>query len=639
MLLVAGIFLFVDPNDYKKELSSQVEKATGRTLQIPGDLKLTVFPSVGITASSVSLSNPKGFDSNDFVSIEHFTVQVKVRPLFDGSVEIDAISLDRPEVNLVVGKNGSNNWQDLFGKKIPGNKKPADAATHKAVGSLFIKSVVVRDGKITYRGVSSAEDIVVEELNFSTSEFRLGENMPLELAFKISSEIIPGNSANIVLATTLKANLEDKIIDLTEVSLDAELADLMGKLGVNSAAVSLDSGNATVRSLKLAISGTVGSYDLAVPAISITEHGSLITVNEFDLNADGMDVKGQLALEIGKRIKLDYAVSLDKLEIEEGGSTDSDANQPSDTSPLQAIGLVDTKGTVLIKNLIYQGLELSDIQIVSESNNRGIRLESLAGGIASGTMQVSGSLLNKDPEWELLLNAKLKSIQVDQILKAVADFDQVHGEVNATAELTSSAEDIGELAQGLDGDITFLATDGELKGVDIQQSLIDLSNLTGYRDRRSDIARPNASTKFAELSADFVVADSVFKTDNLKMKAPVFRVDGAGEFRLNDDAIDFSTTVSVVDSLEGQGGKELGDLAGVSIPLKIKGPTQSLSYSVDVSKLLKSELDNKLDEELNKKLGLTNESSDEATRPLTKKERRKLRKEKLEQLLLKKIAE
>ena len=46
IVVVAVIVLpmVVDPNDYKEEIAATVEKQTGRTLSIEGDLSLSVFP-------------------------------------------------------------------------------------------------------------------------------------------------------------------------------------------------------------------------------------------------------------------------------------------------------------------------------------------------------------------------------------------------------------------------------------------------------------------------------------------------------------------------------------------------------------------------------------------------------------------
>ena len=49
IIIVIGLItlpFIVDPNDYKQQISEQVEKATGRTLNLEGDLGLSVFPGL-----------------------------------------------------------------------------------------------------------------------------------------------------------------------------------------------------------------------------------------------------------------------------------------------------------------------------------------------------------------------------------------------------------------------------------------------------------------------------------------------------------------------------------------------------------------------------------------------------------------
>ena len=63
LLVVATVVLpmVVDPNDYKDEISAAVSEKTGRELTIGGEIKWSVFPSIGLELSDVSLGNPEGF--------------------------------------------------------------------------------------------------------------------------------------------------------------------------------------------------------------------------------------------------------------------------------------------------------------------------------------------------------------------------------------------------------------------------------------------------------------------------------------------------------------------------------------------------------------------------------------------------
>ena len=53
--------LVIDPNDYRDEIGALVSERTGRSLNISGDLSLSVFPWLGIEVGEVSLANAPGF--------------------------------------------------------------------------------------------------------------------------------------------------------------------------------------------------------------------------------------------------------------------------------------------------------------------------------------------------------------------------------------------------------------------------------------------------------------------------------------------------------------------------------------------------------------------------------------------------
>ncbi|MCW8905247.1 AsmA family protein, partial [Sedimenticola sp.] len=72
LLVVAAVIILpmvIDPNDYKGEIVTQVKEQTGRDLKITGDLKLSVFPWLGIDIGGLELSNAKGFGEQPFAVV------------------------------------------------------------------------------------------------------------------------------------------------------------------------------------------------------------------------------------------------------------------------------------------------------------------------------------------------------------------------------------------------------------------------------------------------------------------------------------------------------------------------------------------------------------------------------------------
>ena len=80
--------MFFDPNDHKDRIAQAVKDATGRDLNLKGDIGLSVFPWIAIDLGAVELSNPPGFDGPAFAETEGAKVRVKLMPLLKRQVEM-----------------------------------------------------------------------------------------------------------------------------------------------------------------------------------------------------------------------------------------------------------------------------------------------------------------------------------------------------------------------------------------------------------------------------------------------------------------------------------------------------------------------------------------------------------------------
>src|SRR5881397_2625779 len=80
VLVIAIVAATLDPNRYKPEITAAVKDKTGRTLAIEGNLRLTVFPSVGVAVGKTSLSEPGS--SRIFARIDEARMSLALLPLF-----------------------------------------------------------------------------------------------------------------------------------------------------------------------------------------------------------------------------------------------------------------------------------------------------------------------------------------------------------------------------------------------------------------------------------------------------------------------------------------------------------------------------------------------------------------------------
>ena len=91
LVAIAAVVLpmVIDPNDYKAEIATAVEKQTGRTLTIEGDITLSVFPWLGLDIGPTQFSNATGFDEPSMARMEAVQVRVKLLPLLHKQLEVD----------------------------------------------------------------------------------------------------------------------------------------------------------------------------------------------------------------------------------------------------------------------------------------------------------------------------------------------------------------------------------------------------------------------------------------------------------------------------------------------------------------------------------------------------------------------
>jgi len=161
LLLGAGLVLFVAVFDWNRArpfVEQQVYEATGRHLQIDGDLALSWrsradgepgwrgwVPSPQLTARGLRLSNADWSRSGqDMAQLAALRISLDLLPLLRHTVRITTLVLDGPQVSLERRADGLANWNFQ-----PPGHKPDDASGPSA-WALELGRVVLNTGSVHY---------------------------------------------------------------------------------------------------------------------------------------------------------------------------------------------------------------------------------------------------------------------------------------------------------------------------------------------------------------------------------------------------------------------------------------------------------------------------------------------------------
>lgn len=256
------------------------------------------------------------------------------------------------------------------------------------------------------------------------------------------------------------------------------------------------------------------------------------------------------------------------------------AETPIDLSAMNAVQL-DGKfniGQVQVKNI-----KMTALQLPVKLHGGVLEMKGMRAHLYQGELLGDVSLRASDHHFSVQQN--LSGVQIQPLLKDAINKDIVEGRGNLKLQLQSQGKTTTQMKQMLNGDISVNLTDGAVKGINLAKSFRDFKSKILNKSDQDQAANADEKTDFSAFSGSIHFVDGIGQSDDLNMKSPFLRVGGNGTVNLRDSTLDYVATVNVVESSIGQGGLDLAQLRGVSIPVRVKGPFDHLSYKIQFGKI------------------------------------------------------
>lgn len=654
-VLVGVVAATVNPNDYKPLIIKLVQEKKQRTLKLDGDIKLAFFPKLGADLGKASLSernNPR-----EFASVENARLYVSLLPLLRKQLVVDQIRIDGLRAALVRYPDGSTNFDDLLKKEETDDKfkfdidsiKVSDSALtvddQKGQRKLAINGLELQTGRIA-EGVPTSVDLGFR-LQSDGTDIRVGLASGLLFDLTHRHYRLDGLKATVdgkSKTDTLEAKLEAPKIDITperaqgeKVTLDAKLTRADGNFhalltlpGVEGTTSALQIGEMTLDldgkqgessikgRLSTPVNGNLETQRFEFPKLatnltvdnpkfpggrlnaSLSGNGILDLAKQnagFALNGrvDESTLQAKLGLAAFAPPAYTFDVAIDRLNLDRylAGKPKNTPEQPLDLSALKAL---NASGSLRIGTLQVSNIKASNVRLEAKANDGQVQVNPLSASLYQGTL--NGSLaVNARGTPRLAARQKLAGVSIGPLLKDAADKDILEGRGNLNLDVTASGTTVGAMKKTLNGSAAINLRDGAVKGINLAQTLRSakarLGTLRGEQTVSSNTAE---KTDFSELSASFRIANGVARNDDLNAKSPLLRLTGNGNIDLGASAMDYLAQATVVGTLEGQGGKDLAALKGVTIPVRIRGPFDKLSYSLDFAGIAESAVKAKAEE-------------------------------------------
>lgn len=613
-------------------LEQAVEQRTGRDFTVAGPVSVSVLPVLAVTAEDVRFAGFQGGD--DLLRLGRLDLRLRLWPLLSGDVQVDRFVLVEPRIVLETDARGRANW-DLTAPQssAPQSGAPQSGAT---VQDLALGDVEVVDGTLIYRDGAAGTERVVQDLDASVTLAALDEPLAVEATLsldgrplRLSASAAPARAVVAGGNADIQASVEAAGTALTLGGTLARPAD--GGVPRLEGPV-----QATVDSLPDLLAWLTGGAPPELPVQSLRLAGTLqatpqrVALGGFDLAADDIAAKGDIAVALGgARPAVRGSVAVARLDLDRllppppaAEPTPVPATPPAGQPPaagatadpgwsrepvdLSALRLADADLTVQLAGVLVSGVEAGPTRLGLTLDNGRLAATlgetALFGGSVRGAARIDGRAAT--PGWQV--DATVAGMQAEPVLTRFAGFKRLTGASDVELALKAAGASPHDIMGSLDGRASMVFRDGAIKGINIANMVRAVTGGTAEGPQQTD---------FAELGASFAIAGGVARTDDLRLLAPLLRVQGGGTVALQERQVDLRIVPRLVASIEGQGAGRT-DQSGLSVPILVRGSFTDLSFTPDLAGIARETLrDPKAAKEALKDLKGTLKGATEGVKP------------------------
>lgn len=622
VLLLATVFIvphIVDVQKYKPQIEKMASEAIDRPLILGGEIKLSLFPWVGVSLADVQLGNPPGFTAKNMLTVKSFEVSVKLLPLLRKDIQVKKLLLDGAQLSLEKLKNGRGNWEGI-GKsdheEVAQNKKqPSAVSAGLPITSLAVGEIAITNGVLVWEDQAAEMKKKISAINLRIQDLSLDK--PVHLAF---SAAVDGQSMSLKgmvgpLGKTpgkgtipldfilkamnqLKVSIKGKVVDpLSKQAFDLVLdvspfspRKLVSACGQDFPQQTADPKALDRLGIHAGIAGSPQNIVISNGTLELDDSRMVFSAHvsefsrpriQFDLDLDHIDLDRYLppaAVKTAAGEKLPAASTAKKSTgKKEPSGVSGGGKKKIDYAPLRKLIL---DGKVKVGKLRMHGIRIQDLLMNVSGKEGKFQLDPLTLNLYQGHLSSSGTLNVQQDVPRSSIKVQVEGIQVGPLLKDSLNKDFLEGTLATQVALTMSGDEPEQIKRSLNGRGTLSLKDGAIIGVDLAGMIRSVKSSLGLAEKSAEKPR----TDFAEIFSPFTIVRGVVDTKGTTLKSPLLRLSAVGKASLPRETLDFKVEPKIVGTIKGQGDTK--KRSGLMVPLVVSGTFSAPKIRPDLQRLI-----------------------------------------------------
>ncbi|MCP5016652.1 MAG: AsmA family protein [Ketobacter sp.] len=539
ILLVAVVVLrfFIDPNDFKAQISALVEDASGYQLSLDGELSWSFYPVLGFQSEAVSVVAAP--DQSAFLNLRKLAVGVELMPLFSRQLKVQQLLLEGLDAQLLVNEQGHPNWQlpttsDTSAKPAssdPQSESKPESSSAGSMPELSIPLIRIVDSNMRYRDAVSGTDIGVVIDRLELENVQLAE--PIVVRLKGSLMQVDGPRIQLVLDTQLLPDLQKQVYRISPFQLQADIEGLLDAplAVVMDSAIELDmakdvalidltrlqladsvlSGEVSAAALSTApaFRGTLKSQPLQLPqllqqfavqlpatssksalkqasvALSFNGNAQHLAVSDLVLKLDQSTLTGSLAVTDFASQALEFDVLLDRIILDDylPPATEPQQAQPTSTTqtnqepeqllPLDLLRRLDLGGRLRATSVTVQQEEIRDIELRIRAKHGVVDVSTIQAQLLAGRLDGKVTIDAKTDLPKLVTSLKVQDVELTSVSSRFMQDALLSGKASFDVNSTATGNSVDGLLQSALGQMNLQLNEGVLHGVNLNSIVVD----------------------------------------------------------------------------------------------------------------------------------------------------------------------
>ncbi len=564
LLIILLLPFLLDLNRYRDQYLPVLEETLDRSIDVE-DIRLTLFPTLGVQLRNVAIADDPTFSPQPFMTVPSIQVAVQWRPLLEQRVQVESVFIEDPVVQVIRSPAGTLNTATI-GKVSPAPKPGNDnnepqGSVSPLLGVLAVEQFTMTGGILNYedRRHQPSQTHQIRDLELKTQSVAVGQTaqiglqgmvMPYQVPIDINGRFGP-----------IQANL-----NIPEVDINGQVNHVViqGKGDLTDGQLTLD-----VQVPKASTKDVPLNLGLEKP-IAISELQAHLVARLFHKEPS-------LSTEELSINSLDANLHLGQSTIHlTGKGTPTHFSLVGNTASLASTDL--PVAIPLEKPVLFEHVEFE-----AELHEAILHLQSLKTKVFDGTVLAQGRLDQTGPPFSFSTQGTFKDFSIDSLANVLRPSSV---SMTGAGDLVWKINGVVAPSQPLqvDGPTQLTLRKGEVVGFDLIKVVEDALQMSGM------LGEATGATQFSLIDAKTELEKDGLAIRELLADAPNFSLRSVGKLGL-DHTLNFQGRLGVPQTLADKiisrfpMAKAVRQQGQLILPFLVKGTVQDPVFRLDTRSL------------------------------------------------------